>query len=988
MRITVRSVVMVASILLAGSRLPSRAAPGPVKPKIVRVSRTTRPSTRPAGKTAKPKPTTRARAAKVNSLAGAKALSRTGDYAAAEAAYRKLVSIQSMRIAASLGLADALAMTGKYDKALAALAAVSAEAAANAGWHLARAETLAAVGRYTEALASAATANKVRPKWAPTIRARGNLLERLGRKKEAIDVYKTMEHVVAGREYLRDARSLVALGNILDRYAVLIGMKASQQAGNIYNNYFRKAYLEVDKTYWPAYVAAGMFQLAKHRPRSAAQEFKLAAKVNKRIPELLCGLGVIQLSSWRFERCLAQVKAALAINPNYPPAHLLKATCLMQWRKFDQVEPVLKKLLAINPNHLEGLSLMAALHVRLRQPDQAAPYIQRVGKINPTYAGLPNAIGQWLAAGRQFDQAEKYYRDAIRLEPGLADGYANLGRMYMQTGDEDKARRTLDKAHKIDDFRADVVNYLQLLRRMDRYAVKETDHFIVKVDGKHDRVLLDQVAEYMESIYEPVCGDYEYEPSVKTIIEIFPTHSAFSVRISGKGWIGTIGACTGRVIALVAPNRRRSQFGNHNWANVLRHEFTHAVTLSATGNRIPHWFTEACATWQQPDKRNYRYVQMLVAATRAGKLFSVKQLDWGFIRPKRRGDRSLAYAQAQWTQEFLIATKGYKTIPAMLRGFRDGMSQAEVFDKIVGASEKDFDKAFIAWAKKTIREWGFDPAPLPDYTKAAKAAKDKPKDAAAQADWAVALYLRRRRPQALAAARKALKLDANNRRALSVAARVLAATKKYDQAIEMARRLDAADPTSQSAPRVLAKCYLAKRDTAKALAALELLKQRQPLDSYSYTQLAKLYTQLGRPDDALGNLIHLHRHTMNDPKYAQQIAEIYRAREDYDNALVYFRQILYINPYEAGAYKAVAAIQVRAKRYPKAIEAAEYWCLLQPDSAEPWTTMALVRYRAGKATRDKAQLSQARTAIQKALEIAPSPRAKQVLAAIDRALKG
>ena len=398
----------------------------------------------------------------------------------------------------------------------------------------------------------------------------------------------------------------------------------------------------------------------------------------------------------------------------------------MQWRKFEQVPPVVEQVLKTNPNHLDALSLLAAVEIRMGKPDKAKPFIDRVHKVDANYYGLPLTIAEWLSAGRQFEVAETYYRQAIDLAPEQADPVTGLGKLYLQTGDEDKALATLKKAHEIDDFRADVVNYMNLLDKMKDYMVRQTPHFIVKVDPKYDAILADQTAEYMEKIYPEITSDYGYKPNEKTIIEFFPNHKDFSVRITGRGWIGTVGASTGRVIAMVAPNNERSEFGTHNWAVVLRHEYTHTVTLAATNNRIPHWFTEACAVFQQPDKRNYTFVRMLVGATRTGKLFPIKELDWGFIRPKKAGDRSLAYAQSEWVMEYIIATKGYDTILKMLHGFRDGMTQAQVFDKIVGVGEKDFDAAFNKWAHETVKKWGFNPEPPPDYKRPSSSRRRSP----------------------------------------------------------------------------------------------------------------------------------------------------------------------------------------------------------------------------------------------------------------------
>jgi tetratricopeptide (TPR) repeat protein len=944
--------------------------------------RSDEPATQPAGRPPRLPP---AAAARLHSCLD---LYMKGDYSGAAAGYRKLISEGLFRVSAAVGLAEALAAEGKYADALKAVEAVGEEGVERADWQLAMAELLSVVGRYDEALGHAAEANKLRPKWAPTILARGRILETLGRKKAAATVYRSMEAVVVGGAYKKDPRSLVALGQILDRYSILAGKRASEQALNILHNYFQTAYQEVDKKYWPANVAAGMFLLSKHKPGGAAMEFDLAAKLNGRIPAVHVGRGVIELHKRRLENCLRAADAALKINPNYADALLLKANCLMQWRKFDQVTPVLEKLLAVNPNHLKALSLMAARYVRRDQPKKAEPYIERVGKVNPRCAGLPNTLGQWLAAGRQFERAEKYYKQAMALAPELAGPVTNLGLLYMQTGEEDKAREVLAKARSLDDFRRDVYNYLRILEQLEEFKVVDTEHFVIKVSEAHDAVLLDLVADYVEGIYPEVCTAFDHEPPGKTLIEIFPTHPGFSVRISGRAWVGTVGASTGPVVAMVAPNRERSEFGTYNWATVLRHEFTHTVTLSASDNRIPHWFTEACAVRQQPDRRNYDAVKVLVDATREGRLFPVSQLNWGFIRPKRLADRTLAYAQSEWTMEHIIVTKGYETILKMMRGYRDGMTQQQVFKKILGTTESQFDKAFRAWAKKQVESWGFRAAAPPGLAKAEAAAKARPDDPAAQAELAVAYYYRRRIKQAEKAARRALQLDPKNTRALAVLSEVLLMSKSYEEAISYAKKLEELDSSSKTAPRVLAKSYLATHRWADAISQLELLKHRRPLAPYSYDELAKLYMQLGQPSRAMPNLIELHRRTMKDSTYARQIAEVYRTQMDQpQRALEYYRQITHINPYEASAYKAIAEICILLDRCEQAVEAAENFTLLQAQSAEAWSYLAMARYHLGRLRKDEGILREAKAAAEKALKIAPGDsKVERILRRIQRAL--
>lgn len=921
----------------------------------------------------------------IHRLDDARALYDRGRYRQAERAYRKLLDANDLRLGAALGLAQTLEIQGRYGDALAALDAVGEAGAADAGWHVARARLLTTLGRYDDALAAARAALELQPRSAPAILAVGSVLEIVGRQGEAIETYRGIDRVLAGEAYRNDPDSLVALGHVMERLMILTGQRASDQAQNILGNYLQRSYLDVDRDYWPGRVAAGLFLLARHMPQSAAEELTKANEINPNIPDVAAGFAAIFLDDWEFEKAEKILAEGLEVNPNHADLHLLRAAMFLQWRKFDQAREPIEKVLEVNPNHLEALSLMVALLTRQEKPDEARPYVERIEAIHHgPYAPMHLAVGEWLSAGRQFEQAETHLRRAIEIAPELAGPWTELGLLYLQCGREDEALEALEKAHAIDNFRADVVNYINLVRDMrEDFVTRETEHFIVKVHRTYDAVLLEQIALYMERIHEEICRDFEHEPADKTIIEVFPTHQGFSLRITGKGWIGTVGAATGRVIVLAAPNAERSpMFGQFNWATVLRHEYTHTVTLSATRNRIPHWFTEALAVFQQPDRRNFEAVQMLVRATRKGELFTVEEMDWGFIRPRRGGDRSLAYAQAEWTSEFIIERHGYGAILRMLEGFRDGLLQAEVFGTVLGTTEEQFNADFAAWASEQIGRWGFDPAPLPPLNQARRHAAERADDAEAQAAYARALYYEGRIDEAARAARKAVELDGREKTALGVLASLAMAQGRHDEAVRFAERLAEADPQSKLAPRVLAEVYLQRRQFAAALQQLEELKRRLPLDPWAYEQLAQLYRQLGRPDLALPNLLEINRHNLREPRWPREIAEIYRDLGQNDEALAFYGQVLEINPYDTKVYETIASLHLRARRYDEAIRYATYAAQAAPGVADSWAQLARVYFFAARTTQDRERLLEARRAAERALELDPRSPATQIRDAV------
>lgn len=915
-----------------------------------------------------------------------------GAYEKAEKAWRDLLKTDAA-VTAAVGLAETLDMTGRYAEAVATLATVTKKGDTNPDWNIACAGALARVGRYRDALKKADRALDLAPASAPAILIKGRLLEILGDKDTARETYRLMEKTVEKEEYHTDAEALVALGRILDRYAVLTRRRASEQAPNILHNYFQEAYQKVDSRYWPANLAAAEFLLSKHKARAAMEELALAAKINKHLPDVHAMRAAVLLGQWKFEECGTEADKALAVNPRHDVALYMKAACLMQWRKFEEVPAILEKIFAYNPNHVEALSLAAAACIRIGEDGKAQAFCARVEKINPKSAILPQTIGQWLTSGRLYEQAEPYLLTAEQRAPEKAGPPASLGKLYMETGEEDKALVYLEKARRLDDYRADVVNYLNTARKLKDFEIRETEHFIIKADTP-DAVMLKLVGDYMEAVYPEVTGDYGWEPKDKTIIEIMPTQKDFSARIAGRGWIPTVGACTGRVIAIATPNKARGSLGLHNWTEVLRHEFAHTVTLGMTGNRIPHWFTEACSVWQQKDKRAFNYVKTLVAATQYDRLFPLAELNWGFIRPKRPGDRKLAYAQSEWILECIIETYGFETVRDMLKAFGKGHGQEKIFKDILNIDEKTFDEHFRRWAAETVTEWGYDPTKPPKVSETAGRLREDPENPARLAEHAKALFFGRKLKQAKDCAEKTLKRDEDNTTALRLLARIHLMNKHYEQAIATCRRIEEVTPTTRTAPDVLAECYLRMdkrhpdRYLAEAIAALELLQKRAPLNSKSYTKLADIYLKIGAPEKALPNLIYLHRHSMNDQKYARQIAEIYRSMDRMDMALKYFMEVIYTNSFEINAYESIASILVRQGQFRDAVATAEQMTLIDPRSPRVHSYNAKILYRAGKAAGDAALLEKARNEVLKALELgSPPAEVKRIQHYIDATLK-
>src|SRR5205823_11895565 len=200
-------------------------------------------------------------------------------------------------------------------------------------------------------------------------------------------------------------------------------------------------------------------------------------------------------------------------------------------------------------------------------------------------------LAERLEERRQFEVAEKYYKKALELRPMLPSARNGLGLLYMRLGREKEALDVLAKAFKADEFNVRVANSLKVLRHLEKYETLETEHFHIRFDAQSDQRLARYMAPYLEQIYADLADRFGHRPAGPILIEIFNSHEMFSGRTIALPDLHTIGACTGRVVAMASPNGKgiRRPF---NWARVLHHELVHIFNLEQTHFQVPHWLTE------------------------------------------------------------------------------------------------------------------------------------------------------------------------------------------------------------------------------------------------------------------------------------------------------------------------------------------------------------------------------------------------------------
>ncbi len=874
--------------------------------------------------------------------------------------YRRVLAEGAQPVASATGLARCLDQLGRYEDGLAVLAGTSAEGERDAAWRLVHGQLLERLGRYEEALAHWRAALEREPAHMAARWALGSLLERLGRREEAIDVYAWFDERVRSAALPQRAEELVLLGRGYDRYSVLTQHpEIERRTTFVLHDLYQRAYEMVDRGYWPGRIAAGELLLSKDTLPQAQEEFEAARRINPWSAEVHVGLGRVALARWDFDGAERRVESALGLNDRDGRALHLLADLRMTERRYDQAVEACGQALRVNPNDIEALSTLAAAELLRGRAEASETAQQRVAAISPRCAQLHFTLAEWLSGMRQYPEAEAAYRRAIEIAPEWAQARSQLGLMYMQSGDEAAARRVLDEAWLLDPFNRGTFNTLKLLDRLDAFDTLESEHFIVRFDKRHDAVLAPYITHYLESIYEEVCADYGHEPTEKTIIEVFPTHAEFGVRITGRPWIWTIGACTGRVIAVDAP-RPSSGFGRYfNWAEVLRHEYTHTVTLSATHNRIPHWFTEGLAVLQEDSPRQWSWVTMLAGALRLDRLFDLQQIDWAFVRPRRPDDRQLAYAQSEWMTQYIVARYGYGAIEKLLAAFRAGRAQEAAFGEVLGVSTARFFADFKMWAREDARAWGLPVAPLPGVVWLKAVRLLRPNDADNLALLAERQALEGEYGAAREAADAALKIDDAHAGALEVLCGLYLLRMEEEDKTETRRvlwqhvaesvaKLLEVDGHNRVGLRLRAQAALDEGRDEEALRDYALLRTTCPYDPVSYRRLAAIYLQRGQREEALGALIDMWSYQSEDPDVAVRVGELLLDAGRERDALMWFERGLHIDPYRRDVHERLGALYKRLERWEDALREYEALSVLEPDKAVHSLEAAQLQRRLGK----------------------------------------
>ncbi|MHC4066068.1 MAG: tetratricopeptide repeat protein, partial [Planctomycetota bacterium] len=207
---------------------------------------------------------------------------------------------------------------------------------------------------------------------------------------------------------------------------------ASEQAGDL------DAALEVcsratelDPSYQPARLLLGRLRWAKNEPDQAEVIFTDIARADPRSSAAYFWLGRICAKRGQLDAAVENFDQALALGPGNADLHYALAMALRD----------------------SGQAERAAEHLRhyqdgRRTPLYADPYLDKLRRLR-TGADYEFQLALKLAEEGHFEESLQHYRQALRIDPNLAEAHQNLGVALLRLGLVDEAVEHLRQAVEI-----------------------------------------------------------------------------------------------------------------------------------------------------------------------------------------------------------------------------------------------------------------------------------------------------------------------------------------------------------------------------------------------------------------------------------------------------------------------------------------------------------------------------------------------------------
>lgn len=204
----------------------------------------------------------------------------------------------------------------------------------------------------------------------------------------------------------------------------------------------------------------------------AVDELRFALALAPADGRALVLLARVQLAAQRPDEALTAADTAVSATPDLVPALVARGMALLDLSRFDEAAQAADRLLDVGRDDPYALRSAAAILSEARNGQQALNVAWRGVELAPEESDAHLVLSLVAARLHVYDLAERGYREALRLDPDLADARHDVGVIRLEQRRYATELEYLAEAAAIESGRTltDTGNVLGSLGRMVRYG--------------------------------------------------------------------------------------------------------------------------------------------------------------------------------------------------------------------------------------------------------------------------------------------------------------------------------------------------------------------------------------------------------------------------------------------------------------------------------------------------------------------------------------
>ena len=159
------------------------------------------------------------------------------------------------------------------------------------------------------------------------------------------------------------------------------------------------------------------------------------------------GTVLMELEDWK--GAVSAFESALELDPSLHKAHFKLGRCSEELEDPQSALHQYTAAIKTGPRFLPSYSALGRLYADLKYPDHAAQVLQEAFNVampgTEEEANIHHLLGTVFQQQRKYDEAIAEFQAALAIVPGMSDALFSLGWTYALQGNDEEAKRYLDK---------------------------------------------------------------------------------------------------------------------------------------------------------------------------------------------------------------------------------------------------------------------------------------------------------------------------------------------------------------------------------------------------------------------------------------------------------------------------------------------------------------------------------------------------------------